>query len=182
MKKINEIPTFEKVKDYYYVTTCGKVISFYNNKIKELKFTKTKDGYLRISLQNLDEKRKSFLVHRLVALAFIPNVNNKPQVNHKDENKENNTINNLEWVTEKENSNYGTRNKRHNNAISGQNHFRSKPKEYYEINSTRRNDFMRTCKRMGWEFSDFEEVFSEWHISSSGRRVKKYYYKLLKLI
>ena len=51
-------------------------------------------------------------IHRLLAEAFIPNPNNYPQINHKDENKKNNSLNNLEWCTCKYNINYGTRTKR----------------------------------------------------------------------
>ena len=62
-------------------------------------------------------KTKAEYVHRLVALAFIPNPDNKPQVNHKDENKQNNYVDNLEWATCKENVNYGTRSTRQSETI-----------------------------------------------------------------
>lgn len=55
---------------------------------------------------------RSFRVHRLVAMAFLPNPNNYDQVNHKDENPSNNNIDNLEWCSAEYNLNYGTRNKR----------------------------------------------------------------------
>ena len=59
-------------------------------------------GYLKVQLSN-HSKSKWFLVHRLVAMAFIPNPQNKPQVNHIDGNKSNNKVSNLEWVTGSEN-------------------------------------------------------------------------------
>lgn len=68
-------------------------------------------GYIRVVF-TVNGKRKSFAVHRLVAEAFIPNPNNLPEVNHKDENKSNNSVNNLEWCTRSYNNNYGTRNRR----------------------------------------------------------------------
>lgn len=67
----------------------------------------TYDGYKRVVLSLYGKKRK-FSVHRLVAFAFIPNPDNLPEVNHKDENTANNVANNLEWCTAKYNSNYGT--------------------------------------------------------------------------
>lgn len=63
-------------------------------------------GYMRVVLVDRDIKRNVF-VHRLVAEAFLTNPDNLPQVNHKDENRENNSVSNLEWVTAKENINYG---------------------------------------------------------------------------
>ena len=59
-----------------------------------------------------DGKKKRYLVHRLVAIAFIPNPNNYKEVNHKDENPSNNNVKNLEWCTREYNNNYGTRNKK----------------------------------------------------------------------
>lgn len=63
-------------------------------------------GYLRVDINYADGSRKHEKVHRLVAIAFLPNIDNKPQVNHKDKNKANNTVSNLEWVTNIENSNH----------------------------------------------------------------------------
>lgn len=65
-------------------------------------------GYAYVNL-NLNGKRKTIKTHRLVAEAFIPNPENKPQVNHKDEVKSNNVVDNLEWCSAQENANYGTR-------------------------------------------------------------------------
>lgn len=72
-------------------------------------------GYYHIMLCK-DGTRITKNVHRLVAETFIPNPNNYSQVNHKDEDKSNNTIDNLEWCDAKYNTNYGTKNKRSNNT------------------------------------------------------------------
>lgn len=68
-------------------------------------------GYLTLNLYN-DNTHKQCLVHRLVAQAFIPNPDNLPQVNHKNEVKIDNRVENLEWCDAKYNMNYGTRNER----------------------------------------------------------------------
>jgi hypothetical protein len=73
-------------------------------------------GYYHVSL-SYKGKVYTKLVHRLVAMAFIPNPNNYPQVNHKDEDKANNCVENLEWCTAKYNSNYGTRVERHKRLV-----------------------------------------------------------------
>lgn len=98
------------VKGYeglYEVSNTGKVRSLYRYK-KELKPMKARNGYLRVDLFN-DKGRKQFSIHRLVATAFIENPGNLPQVNHKDENKENNHVDNLEWCSQQANNTHGTR-------------------------------------------------------------------------
>lgn len=59
-----------------------------------------------------------FLVHRLVAEAYLPNPNNLPEINHRDECKEHNYLNNLEWSSRESNCNYGTRNERIGKAVA----------------------------------------------------------------
>lgn len=95
--------------DDYEISTLGRVKSLnYGNSGKEglLKPIKLENGYLCITLCK-NKKHKIFLVHRLVCLAFLKNPENLPCVNHKDESRDNNCVENLEWVTPKENINYG---------------------------------------------------------------------------
>lgn len=84
---------------------------------KILKQSDVGNGYLRVDLCKNGEI-KHFAVHRLVASSFVKNPENLPMVNHKDENKENNSAENLEWCTAKYNSNYGTRSKRISEKLS----------------------------------------------------------------
>lgn len=103
---------FKDVKAYegfYQVSNRGNVLSLRFGKRKilkpqALKVTKEKGGgYLRIGLHK-DGIVKMVQISRLVAAAFIPNPNNKPQINHKDGDKSNNCVDNLEWCTQKENN------------------------------------------------------------------------------
>ena len=94
----------------YQVSNQGRVWSVKNQKY--LKLGIDKDGYCGVVLYAKNGKAKDEKVHRLVALAFLPNPDKLPQVNHKDENPSNNCVDNLEWCTNKYNVNYGTRNKR----------------------------------------------------------------------
>lgn len=101
-----DIPEYEKL---YKISTKGHIYSYKHDIIVSQR--KNNKGYMRVDLHK-DGKYKSYLVHRLVALTFIPNPENKPEVNHLDENKENNCVENLEWTTYKENRNYGSRNEK----------------------------------------------------------------------
>lgn len=113
-----DIPGYETL---YQVSNFGNVKSLnYRGLEKEgiLKSRKNGCGYMFVGLSK-DGKEKNFRVHRLVAFAFIPNPKNLPCVNHKDENKENNTVDNLEWCTHEYNMNYGTRNERASKSMRG---------------------------------------------------------------
>lgn len=93
----------------YEVRPNGEVVNTETGRV--LKQHKNKNGYLRVSLYK-NGKQKWLSTHRLVAQAFIPNPLNLPCVNHKDEDKTNNNIENLEWCTHEYNNNYGTRTER----------------------------------------------------------------------
>jgi hypothetical protein len=79
----------------YQVSSMGRVWSIKRQSV--LKGSADKDGYIRVQLTAKNGKTKTEKVHRLVAIAFLDNPDNLPQVNHKDENKQNNCITNLEW-------------------------------------------------------------------------------------
>ena len=91
----------------YLVSNYGRVMSYNNARCepKEVVGVLSKDGYRRVYISNGRVSRMAF-VHRLVALAFLPNVFGLPVVNHKDENRLNNRVDNLEWCTVKYNTNY----------------------------------------------------------------------------
>lgn len=91
------------IKDYedYLIFEDGGVFSIKTNKF--LKPGNSK-GYLTVRLYKNDNKPKKFLVHRLIALYYIPNPNNKPFIDHIDRNRLNNSIDNLRWVTYSENN------------------------------------------------------------------------------
>ena len=127
------IPNYEK----YLINENGVIISYRTH--KPMKTFIDKKGYEKIDFKINGKRIRSLLVHRLVALTFIPNPNNLPQVNHKDENKQNNNVNNLEWCDGKYNSNYGTRNKR---ITQTRYKYYSKP----VIQLTKNNEFVKEFK------------------------------------
>ena len=96
----------------YEVSNTGKVRSLnYGNTgmTKEVKASPDRvTGYVKVRVKDRNDNVRTCLVHRLVANAFIPNADGLPCINHKDEDKTNNHVDNLEWCTYKYNSNYGT--------------------------------------------------------------------------
>ena len=119
----------------YAVTSCGKVWSYRSKKF--LKPAATHGGYLQVFLY-ADGKRHNCYVHRLVAEAYIPNPLGLPQINHLNEIKADNYVNNLEWVTSKENCNYGTRNERQSRAQSRPVYCVELDKVFYGVNAAAR--------------------------------------------
>ena len=88
----------------YAVTSCGKVWSYRNECF--LKPKVNSDGYLLVNLCK-DGKTKNYRIHRLVAEAYLPNPNNLPEVDHIDNDKTHNYLNNLQWITHRDNSRKG---------------------------------------------------------------------------
>ena len=101
---------WKDIKGYeglYQVSNLGRVKNIKRNKV--LKPLERKGGYVNVNLYDRNLKMKTLTIHKLVALAFIENISNYPCINHKDENKKNNRVDNLEWCTSLYNNTYGTR-------------------------------------------------------------------------
>lgn len=151
---IYEVSNFGNIKSLSRKVKVGiKNNDFATRKEKILSQTSRKDGYKRASLSK-NKKTKSYYVHRLVAEAFVDNLNKDKYINHKDENKSNNNANNLEWCSFEYNINYGTRNKRASKNLIGKN---SKPVcQYdYEGNLIKKwNSILEIEKELGFSASN----------------------------
>ena len=112
MKNRVSYERWSRIKDYpdYLISTSGRVKSFRSissklNGGRMLTDTDNGRGYRSITLTNVSGNKTNSL-HRLIAITFLPNPENKAEVNHIDGNKANNRVDNLEWVTSKENTNH----------------------------------------------------------------------------
>ena len=159
---------FLEIKDFecYLVSNLGRVKKIFKTKEKILK-PKIRGKYLAVNL-TFEGNKKTKSIHRLVAETFLENINNYSCVNHKDENKTNNFLENLEWCTHKENLNYGNC----KNKISEK---MKKDFKYYEEKPVRRNSFLKKCEKENIDFNSFEEIYS----GEKDGTNKKYFYFLL---
>lgn len=154
MKEIwKDIPDYEglyQASNFGRVRSVDRYIKQYNGynystriyKGRILKCNIGNSGYLKVILQKKG-KRRTYNVHRLVANTFILNPNNYPQINHKDENKLNNNINNLEWCTSTYNINFGNRNIKVSNKLIGV----SKSEEHRKKLSIARKKYLKKIKK-----------------------------------
>lgn len=157
---------FVKVKGYagYEVSNLGNIRSVYTGKI--MKAHTVRGEYLQIGLTQ-NGKQKNFMVHRLVAEAFLPNPENKPCVDHIDTIRTNNVVTNLRWVTHKENS---------NNELSRK-HYSDAKTEWWKDES--RREWMSESKK-GEKNPNWGKKFSQEYIEKiiQHRRKKVYQYTI----
>lgn len=165
MEEIWKDIIIDNITTNYMISNIGNVKNKKTNIIKILQIDK--NGYYVIDLY-IDKKRKNCKVHRLVAEAFILNIENKPTVNHKDENKQNNCVDNLEWATIKEQNSYGSRLQNVGHTKIG-NKYSSK----YSV----------ICEELNMEFFDTEEAV-KWciknGIKTSGNNIRQCIYPNIK--
>lgn len=144
--------------------TDGRILVSDQGRVKSLlrdgrilKPTLDENGYLRLKI-TLDRKPISYKVHRMVASAFIPNPNNLPQVNHINGNKTDNSVSNLEWVTNKENAAHAIRAGLWDTVIQGSKRENERRKK---VVTAHKDDQVMTFESV----ADAERHFNSRHIS-----------------
>lgn len=148
---------YKELKDFnghYLIGNNGTIL----NRTKTLKTYINNSGYECIKLTAL-KSNKHRLIHRLVAETFIPNPDNKPEVNHKDGNKLNNTVENLEWVTSSENKRHSlvTGIRKYNNPTLGKK--LSKNSKYHNVTyDKQRNKWVASVRHNGRNY--FQKRFN----------------------
>lgn len=151
----------EGTKGFIEVSNEGRVRSLLRGTPRILKTSIDSKGYHRIRV-TIEREKKGFKLHREVAKAFIPNPYNKPQVNHKDGNKNNNSVSNLEWVTNKENVHHAIKNGMWVSVIEGskrENESRKKPILAYRV----KGDY--PCTRYYGSINEAEREIGSRHIT-----------------
>ena len=165
----------------YQVSSFGRVRSldkydsmnrFYEGRI--LKLFADRLGYLSVVLYS-NSKRKHYLVHRLVAEAFIHNPDNLPQVNHKDENPSNDNVENLEWCDGKYNVNYGTR-------IDRIRDIKLKNGTYFNLNDEERKIYLKEYKKKYYQekkdkWKEYNKKWYQEHKNEHNEKQREYYQK-----
>ena len=168
---------WEDIHDYiniYQISSLGRIKSLerfdsMNRKnYEKILIPRIRNNYYAITLYK-NNKQKTFSVHRLVAIHFIPNSENKPQVNHKDGNKLNNNVDNLEWCTRKENVQHAWKNGLCENvrkvaSINGS----VKGKKYGAINGKKYRSKKVYCIELNQEFESTREAERQLQIDRSG--------------
>ena len=177
---MNEIwKPIEGTDGKYEVSNTGKIRSMnyrMTGKAKELAYQLDSKGYPRIRIKNKVFPHQTFKIHREVAKAFIPNQDNKPQVNHKNGCKTDNRAENLEWVTNKENADHAMNNDLWNNVLAASSKNNDKRKTaIIAIN-------IRTGERLYFgSMSDAERAIGTKHINAviSGKRKQASGYRFM---
>ncbi len=151
----------EGTKGFIEVSNYGRARSLLRGTPRVLRAQADKKGYLRLRV-TIEREKYTYKVHREVAKAFIENPFELPQVNHKDGNKWNNRVDNLEWVTNKQNAKHARETGLWDSVISGseaENERRKKPIVGYYCGETE-------CRTMRFEsVSEAERYFDSRHIS-----------------
>lgn len=163
-----EISNMGNVKSKDRIINCtykGKPITK-NLKGKQIVPHISSSGYYCVGLHK-DNKITSKYIHRLVAETFINNPNNKSVVNHKDENKLNNHIENLEWCSYEYNNNYGTK----RNRLRDSNLWRSRPVEMYDLNG----NLIKTYTTLSSVKEDGLDVGAVWRCCNGRNKTHKNY-------
>ena len=110
--------TIAGTKGFIEVSNQGRARSLLRGEPRVLKPQVDNKGYHRIRV-TVEREKMNYKVHREIAKAFIPNPNNLPQVNHKDGNKNNNSVDNLEWITNRDNAHHAIENGLWDSVIEG---------------------------------------------------------------
>lgn len=175
-KDIDGFDGFDGFDGLYKVSTFGNIMSFNLSRNKKPHIlSNKKDGKYHDVILCKDGKHFKVGVHVLVARAFLPNPNNYPCVNHKDENPSNNRVDNLEWCTQKYNCNYGTRNERIRKTMTGVKHTEERRRNQSLAHIGKRNT---SRMRRVLQFTINGKIIKEWSnmtdaANSIGKRVSR---------